>query len=152
MQILKLQILKAVDFCSQIDYAATGRTRLRKEDKSAIMNISVKMRNELQINCGSVAGSNNCILAGWVQNEEKGKKQTFFLRAAMMVLTTILIVLFFAIMSMVGKIQGTARDYKLCGAGARWHAANGKIGNFRDTAGQNVSDDFFLYRRTSKWQ
>ena len=60
-----------------------------------------------------------------------GKKQTFFLRAAMMVLTTILIVLFFAIMSMVGKIQGTARVSKLCGAGARWHAANGKTWKFQ---------------------
>ena len=37
------------------------------------------------------------------------KKLSYFLRAAMMVLTTILIVLFLVIMSMVGKIQGTAR-------------------------------------------
>lgn len=44
-----------------------------------------------------------------------GKKQTFFLRTAMMVLTTILIVLFFAIMSMVGKIQGTARVVNYAG-------------------------------------
>lgn len=47
--------------------------------------------------------------------KKKGKKQTFFLRAAMMVLTTILIVLFFAIMSMVGKIQGTARVINYAG-------------------------------------
>mgnify|MGYP003187986834 FL=1 len=47
--------------------------------------------------------------------KKKGKKQTFFLRAAMMVLTTILIVLFFAIMSMVGKIQGTARVVNYAG-------------------------------------
>ena len=39
--------------------------------------------------------------------KETEKKQTHFLRIAMMVLTTILIVLFFMIMSMVGKIQGT---------------------------------------------
>lgn len=84
--------------------------------------------------------------------KKKEKKQIFFLRAAMMVLTTILIVLFFAIMSMVGKIQGTARVINYAGLVRGWHAANGKIGNFRDTAGQNVSDDFFLYRRTSKWQ
>lgn len=43
------------------------------------------------------------------------KKQTYFLRAAMMVLTMILIVLFFAIMSMVGKIQGTARVVNYAG-------------------------------------
>ena len=47
--------------------------------------------------------------------KKTGKKQTFFLRAAMMVLTTILIVLFFAIMSMVGKIQGTARVVNYAG-------------------------------------
>ena len=43
------------------------------------------------------------------------KKQTYFLRVAMMVLTTILIVLFFVIMSMVGKIQGTARVVNYAG-------------------------------------
>lgn len=43
------------------------------------------------------------------------KKQTYFLRAAMMLLTTILIVLFFIIMSMVGKIQGTARVINYAG-------------------------------------
>ena len=47
--------------------------------------------------------------------KKKEKKQIFFLRAAMMVLTTILIVLFFAIMSMVGKIQGTARVINYAG-------------------------------------
>ena len=47
--------------------------------------------------------------------KKKETKQTFFLRAAMMVLTTILIVLFFAIMSMVGKIQGTARVINYAG-------------------------------------
>ena len=47
--------------------------------------------------------------------KKKEKKQTCFLRAAMMVLTTILIVLFFAIMSMVGKIQGTARVINYAG-------------------------------------
>lgn len=41
--------------------------------------------------------------------KDKEKKLTYFLRASMMVLTTILIVLFLVIMSMVGKIQGTAR-------------------------------------------
>ena len=47
--------------------------------------------------------------------KEKEKKQTHFLRIAMMVLTTILIVLFFMIMSMVGKIQGTARVINYAG-------------------------------------
>ena len=43
------------------------------------------------------------------------KKQTYFLRAAMMTLTTILIILFLVIMSMVGKIQGTARVVNYAG-------------------------------------
>ena len=47
--------------------------------------------------------------------KETEKKQTHFLRIAMMVLTTILIVLFFMIMSMVGKIQGTARVINYAG-------------------------------------
>ena len=47
--------------------------------------------------------------------KEIEKKQTHFLRIAMMVLTTILIVLFFMIMSMVGKIQGTARVINYAG-------------------------------------
>ena len=41
--------------------------------------------------------------------KNKDKKLTYFLRTCMMVLTTVLIVLFFCIMSLVGKIQGTAR-------------------------------------------
>nr|WP_295256341.1 ATP-binding protein [uncultured Blautia sp.] len=47
--------------------------------------------------------------------KDKEKKQTYFLRAAMMVLTTIMIVLFLVIMSMVGKIQGTARVVNYAG-------------------------------------
>ena len=47
--------------------------------------------------------------------KDKDKKLTYFLRAAMMVLTTILIVLFLVIMSMVGKIQGTARVVNYAG-------------------------------------
>ena len=47
--------------------------------------------------------------------KDKEKKLTYFLRAAMMVLTTILIVLFHVIMSMVGKIQGTARVVNYAG-------------------------------------
>lgn len=47
--------------------------------------------------------------------KKTGKKQTYILRAAMMFLTMILIVLFFAIMSMVGKIQGTARVVNYAG-------------------------------------
>ena len=43
------------------------------------------------------------------------KKQTHFLRIAMMVLTMILIILFFMIMSMVSKIQGTARVINYAG-------------------------------------
>ena len=43
------------------------------------------------------------------------KKQTYFLRAAMMALTTILIILFLVIISMVGKIQGTARVVNYAG-------------------------------------
>ena len=43
------------------------------------------------------------------------KKTTHFLRIAMMILTTILIVLFFMIMSMVGRIQGTARVINYAG-------------------------------------
>ena len=66
--------------------------------------------------------------------KETEKKQTHFLRIAMMVLTTILIVLFFMIMSMVGKIQGTARVINYAG-GARRHAAYGQAGDFRGAAG-----------------
>ena len=47
--------------------------------------------------------------------KDKDKKLTYFLRAAMIVLTTILIVLFLVIMSMVGKIQGTARVVNYAG-------------------------------------
>ena len=47
--------------------------------------------------------------------KDKEKKLTYFLRAAMMVLTTILIVLFLVNMSMVGKIQGTARVVNYAG-------------------------------------
>ena len=47
--------------------------------------------------------------------KETEKKQTHFLRIAMMVLTTILIVLFFIIISLVGKIQGTARVINYAG-------------------------------------
>ena len=47
--------------------------------------------------------------------KEIEKKQTHFLRIAMMVLTTILIVLFFIIISLVGKIQGTARVINYAG-------------------------------------
>lgn len=47
--------------------------------------------------------------------KDKDKKLTYFLRVAMMVLTTILIVLFLVIMSMVGKIQGTARVVNYAG-------------------------------------
>lgn len=63
------------------------------------------------------------------------KKQTYFLRAAMMVLTTILIVLFFIIISLVSKIQGTARVINYGRTGARRHAAHGQAGNFSGTAG-----------------
>ena len=125
---------------------------MRKEDKSAIMNISVKMRNELQINCGSVAGSNNCILAGWVQNEEKREKADLLLACGNDGTDDHFDRIVFCDYVHGRQDSGNCASYKLCGAGARWHAANGKIGNFRDTAGQNVSDDFFLYRRTSKWQ
>lgn len=54
--------------------------------------------------------------------KETEKKQTHFLRIAMMVLTTILIVLFFMIMSMVGKIQGTARVINYAGWCAAAHS------------------------------
>lgn len=63
------------------------------------------------------------------------KKQTYFLRAAMMVLTTILIVLFFIIISLVSKIQGTARVINYAGLVRGGHAAHGQAGNFSGTAG-----------------
>ena len=47
--------------------------------------------------------------------KDTDKKQTYFLRTAMMVLTTILIVLFFIIISLVSKIQGTARVINYAG-------------------------------------
>lgn len=47
--------------------------------------------------------------------KNKDKKLTYFLRTCMMVLTTVLIVLFFCIMSLVGKIQGTARVVNYAG-------------------------------------
>ena len=43
------------------------------------------------------------------------KKLTYVSRACMTVLTTVLIVLFFCIMSLVGKIQGTARVVNYAG-------------------------------------
>ena len=57
--------------------------------------------------------------------KDKDKKLTYFLRAAMMVLTTILIVLFLVIMSMVGKIQGTAQGCELCGTCPGWYTEDG---------------------------
>ena len=66
-----------MDFCSQIDYAATGRTRLRKEDKSAIMSINVKIRVKT---VKAVTAIKNCLLAGWVQNEEKREKMSHFIQ------------------------------------------------------------------------
>ena len=42
-------------------------------------------------------------------DKNKDKKQTYVLRVLMMISTVVLIILFFATMSMVGKIQGTAR-------------------------------------------
>ena len=47
--------------------------------------------------------------------KDTDKKQTYFLRTAMMVLTTILIILFFIIISLVSKIQGTARVVNYAG-------------------------------------
>ena len=44
-----------------------------------------------------------------------GKKLTYVSRVCMTVLTTVLIVLFFCIMSLVGKIQGTARVVNYAG-------------------------------------
>ena len=64
-----------MDFCSQIDYAATGRTRLRKEDKSAIMSISVKIRVKT---VKAVTAIKNCLLAGWVQYEDNREKAELF--------------------------------------------------------------------------
>ncbi len=43
------------------------------------------------------------------------KKSTYLLRTGMMVLTMVLIILFFCIMSLVGKIQGTARMVNYAG-------------------------------------
>ena len=43
------------------------------------------------------------------------KKLTYVSRACMTVLTTVLIVLFFCIMSLMGKIQGTARMVNYAG-------------------------------------
>ena len=45
----------------------------------------------------------------------KEKKSTYLLRSCMMILTTVLIILFFCIMSLVGKIQGTARVVNYAG-------------------------------------
>ena len=41
-------------------------------------------------------------------DKNKDKKQTYVLRVLMMISTVVLIILFFATMSMVGKIQVTA--------------------------------------------
>ena len=48
-------------------------------------------------------------------SKEKEKKQTYVLRVLMMISTVVLIILFFATMSMVGKIQGTARVVNYAG-------------------------------------
>ena len=52
------------------------------------------------------------------------KKLTYVSRACMTVLTTVLIVLFFCIMSLVGKIQGTARVVNYAGLVRGTHAAH----------------------------
>ena len=48
-------------------------------------------------------------------DKNKDKKQTYVLRVLMMISTVVLIILFFATMSMVGKIQGTARVVNYAG-------------------------------------
>ena len=47
--------------------------------------------------------------------KSKGKKRTYLIRGGMSALTIVLIVLFFIIMSLVGKIQGTARVVNYAG-------------------------------------
>ena len=47
--------------------------------------------------------------------KSKGKKRTYLIRGGMSALTIVLIVLFFVIMSLVGKIQGTARVVNYAG-------------------------------------
>ena len=47
--------------------------------------------------------------------KNKEKKSTYLLRSCMMILTTALIILFFCIMVLVGKIQGTARVVNYAG-------------------------------------
>lgn len=47
--------------------------------------------------------------------KSKDKKSIYLLRSSMMILTTVLIILFFCIMSLVGKIQGTARVVNYAG-------------------------------------
>lgn len=56
-------------------------------------------------------------------DKNKDKKQTYVPRVLMMISTVVLIILFFATMSMVGKIQGTALRGQLCRAGTWKDAA-----------------------------
>lgn len=91
-----------MDFCSQIEYAATGRTRLRKEDKSAIMSISVKIRVKT---VKAVTAIQNCLLAGWVQYGDNREKADLFLAHGNDGSYDYSDCIIFAIMSMVGKIQ-----------------------------------------------
>lgn len=63
------------------------------------------------------------------------KKLTYVSRACMTVLTTVLIVLFFCIMSLVGKIQGTARVVNYAGLVQRHDAAHSQAGKHAKSAG-----------------
>ena len=83
---------------------------LQKNRESVTIESGVKSEFKIKKRIRS-AGSSD----GNRMKKDKDKKLTYFLRAAMMVLTTILIVLFLVIMSMVGKIQGTARVVNYAG-------------------------------------
>ena len=113
-----------MDFCSQIDYAATGRTRLRKEDKSAIMSISVKIRVKT---VKAVTAIKNCLLAGWVQYEDNREKAELFFACGNDGTDDHFDRIVFCDYVHGRQDSGNCASYKLCGAGARWHAANGKI-------------------------
>ena len=79
---------------------------LQKNRESVTIESGMKSEFKIKKRIRSAGSSGQ--LMGW-------KKMTYILRAAMMVLTTILIVLFLVIMSMVGKIQGTARVVNYAG-------------------------------------
>ena len=96
---------------------------MRKEDKSAIMSISVKIRVKT---VKAVTAIQNCLLAGWVQYEDNREKADLFLAHGNDGSYDYSDCIIFCNHVHGRQDSGNSAHSKLRGSGARWHAANGK--------------------------